>query len=89
MALVPDGLVGSSLAVVPSWNRLPLLGEGHHGAGVEDPEAEQVVKLKPDPVHGPVEAALGVVERVPLGGQHGQVLHVTPGQLSAVDKGYK
>jgi hypothetical protein len=30
-----------------------------------------------------VEAALRVVERVPLGRQHGQVLHVPPGQLAA------
>lgn len=83
--LVPDGLVGPSFAVVPSRNRLPLLGEGHHGAGVENAEPEEVVELQADAVHGPVEAALGVVERVPLGRQHCQVLHVAPGQLTAVE----
>ena len=72
--------------MVSRGHGLPLLREGHHRASVEHAKAEEVVELEADAVHGPVEAALRVVQRVPLGGQYGQVLHVTPGQLSTVGK---
>ena len=85
--LVPRDLshhpVRAGLAVVAGGHRLPLLGERHHGPRVEDAEAEEVVELEADAVHGPVEAALGVEQGVALGGEHGQVLHVAPRQLRA------
>lgn len=69
--------------MISGRNRLPLFSERDHRAGIENAEPEEVVELEADPVHGPVEAALRVVERVPLRRQHGQVLHVPPGQLAA------
>lgn len=69
--------------MISGRNRFPLFSERDHRAGIENAEPEEVVELEADPVHGPVEAALRVVERVPLRRQHGQVLHVPPGQLAA------
>ncbi len=67
--------------MVPGRHGLPLLGQCHHGARVQHAEPEQVVELESDAVHRPVEATLGVEQRVALRGQHGQVLHVAPSQL--------
>lgn len=64
-----------------SWNGAPDPGEGDDGASVEHSEAEQVIELESDAVHGPLEAALGVEQRVALRRQHRQVLDVPPRQL--------
>ncbi len=66
VASLPDVLVGSGFAVISGRNRFPLFSERDHRAGIENAEPEEVVELEADPVHGPVEAALRVVERVPL-----------------------
>jgi len=42
-----------------------------------------MVELEPHSVHGPVEAALGVVQRIAFRSQHGQVLDVAPRQYRA------
>lgn len=82
-----DFLYGASLAVVPRRHGPPLLGQRHHRARIQDAEAEQMVELEPDAVHGPVEAALGVEQRVALGGEHRQVLDVPPSELGAAADG--
>lgn len=66
--------------MVSRRHRLPLLGQGHNGASVKDSEAEQMVVLEADAVHFPVEAVLGVKQRVTLGRQHCEMLYVAPGE---------
>lgn len=74
---------GTCLTVESRRHTEPHLGERYHGSGVEDTVAEEMVKLETDTVHVPEEAFLAVVQRVPFGGQHAEVLHVTPGQVRA------
>ncbi len=76
-------LLGAAFAVKSRRYGLPLLGQGDHGAGVQHAVSKQVVELQSDAVHEPVEPSLAVVQRVPLGSQHGQVLDVAPRQLRA------
>ena len=71
-------------AMVAWWHRSPFLRQRNHRTGVEHAEPEQMVKLQPDPIHRPVEPVLGVKERVALRCQHGQMLHIAPGQRWAM-----
>lgn len=74
-------LHGASHAVESLRHGLPIFGHFHHGAGVQDPVAKEMVELQADSIAPPLVDF--VVELVPLGGEHRQVLHVTPGQLQA------
>ena len=81
------GLVGfAAVAVVALRHRLPLLGHGDHGAGVQHSVAEEVVEFEAHAVHLPLEVALGVVEGIAFGRQYGEMLNVAPGEISAEKK---
>ena len=73
----------ASAAVEAVWNRLPFIGHLDHVASVQNTVAEQVVELQPRTVDGPVVDTLGVQQMVALGGEDGQVLDITPGQVTA------
>lgn len=62
----------------------PSFGQGDHRPSVQDSEAEEVVELQADSVHCPLEASLGVKERVPFGREDGQVLDIPPRQHGAI-----
>lgn len=65
-------------------NSLPVFCHLDHGSCIQDPVAKQVVELQPDAVPAPPVNL--IVELVPLGGQHCQVLHVPPRQIQAVEE---
>lgn len=80
---------GARFAVEAGRHADPHLGKGDHGARVQDAIAKEVVELEADAVYVPEEALLAVVQGVPLGGEHAQVLHVSPGQVRAEEDGMK
>ena len=70
----------------PLGQPLPLVGQVHHGGRVQNAEAEEVVELQAGPIQLPLVHAVGVVQRVALGRQDGQVLDVSPRQVLAADE---
>ena len=61
---------------------LPLAGHLHHAPGVQYAVAKQVVELQAHAVPAPLVDL--VVQLVPLGREHRQVLHVPPCQVRTV-----
>lgn len=72
--------------MVSGRDALPLFSQGHHGSGIKDAESKQMVELKANPIHGPVEATFSIKEWVSLWCENGQMLHISPGQLRAVGR---
>lgn len=60
---------------------MPLLGQRDHGACVQHAKPKEVVELQAHAVHCPMEAVLGIKQRVALRSQHRQMLNVAPSQL--------
>lgn len=74
-------LNGSSYTVETLWYGFPVLGHFHHAPSVQHPVPKQVVELEAHTIPPPLVDF--VVELVSLGGQDGQVLHVSPCQVRA------
>lgn len=75
LLLLGDAASGAVEAV---RDGLPVPGQVDHVPGVQNAIAEQVVELEAGAVDGPVVLAFRVVQVVPLGSQHGQMLYVAP-----------
>jgi len=60
---------------------VPLTRHVHYVSGVQDSVAEEMVELQSSSVYCPLVFAARVKEVITFGGQHGQVLNVTPSQL--------
>lgn len=56
----------AGFTVIACWHRVPLLGQGHHGARIEHTEPKEVIELQPDAVHCPVESVLGIEQGIAL-----------------------
>lgn len=65
-------------------NSLPVFCHLNHGSCIQDTVAKQVVELQPNAVPAPPVNL--IMELVPLGGEHCQMLHVSPCQMQAVEE---
>ena len=69
--------------MVPIGYGGPVPGQVHHVSRIQNSVSKQVVELESGSVDGPVVFSVRVEQVVPLGGEDGQVLHVSPCQLAA------
>lgn len=83
---LPVNIGRGYLAVKPFWHRLPVEGQVHHVPRIQHPVPEQVVELEAGPVELPRVLLGVVVQLVPLGGEHHQMLHVSPRQRGAAQQ---
>lgn len=74
-------LHGASHTVESLRHGFPVFSHFHHGACVKDPIAKEVIKLQADSIPPPLMDL--VMKLVPFGGEHSQMLHVSPGQTQA------
>lgn len=71
----------ASYTVESLWNSFPVLSHFHHGTCIEDSITKEVIKFQANPIPSPLMNL--IVKLVPLGGEHSQMLHVSPGQIHA------
>lgn len=71
-------LHGAAHTVESLWHRFPVFSHLHHGACVKDPVAKEVIKLQADPIPPPLMNL--IMKLVSFGGEHSQMLHVSPGE---------
>lgn len=74
-------LHGASHTVESLRHSFPVFSHFHHGARIKDPVAKEVIKLQANPIPPPLMDL--IVKLIPFGGEHSQMLHVSPGQTQA------
>lgn len=62
-------------------NSFPVFSHFHHGTCIKDSVAKEVIKFQANPIPSPLMNL--IMKLVPLGGEHSQMLHVSPGQIQA------
>jgi hypothetical protein len=56
----------------------PVFSHFHHGTSIKDPIAKEVIKLQSNSIPPPLMDL--IVKLVSFGGEHSEMLHVSPGQ---------
>lgn len=59
----------------------PVFSHFHHGTCIKDPIAKEVIKFQANTIPSPLMDL--IMKLVPFGGEHGQMLHISPGQTQA------
>lgn len=71
----------ASHTVESLWDSFPVFSHFHHGTCIKDSVAKEVIEFQANPIPSPLMNL--IVKLVSLGGEHCQMLHVSPGQIHA------